>query len=386
MKRHIDEYLTPKIRTRILELVGLNLDENSVMSLMSNELFAFEEYMLDETIRFTKYLIWLKDKNKNTDRAFEKYKEKTGQNISKFENTNKSTISREEQENYEMKMNQRRKEQARIDALSASVNHNKLKDIDKLESEIEAEITHKNEFTETVDKLFGELSDEELEATFSSLIENKNESKMFNETISSFLAELEMPVEEDAYGADETLAFEDKLNIFAKTPDLNDVEFNETINNVDLGEESFKEINLNEETKIKEISFENIIKQATIVEQQELDTEESISFEDNNTQTIEESMFAENEFDDISAVNLDEITKTLGLDNREKITFADVFSNDHEDKTVKVNEDISSNKNEETFSSTIDAFNFLDKMESKYDDILKEETIIDNDDDDDEEK
>lgn len=111
-KMTIDECLTSKLRFEIEKLIDLNLDLNSIWDLIQDDLEPYETYMQLEVQRFIKYLLWLRDNNKNRNDAFLKYKRYTVNLNPNFRN--EVPIS---------DLEQKWKDQRRIDELSALMNY-----------------------------------------------------------------------------------------------------------------------------------------------------------------------------------------------------------------------------------------------------------------------
>lgn len=105
----LDECLNPALRTKIKKLVELNLDSDSIWDLLDPNLKTYEDYMYSEVEKYVKYVLWLRENNRSLDNAYEKYKNYT-QNVT--QNFKRDLANR-------LELEQKRKDQQRIDELSA---------------------------------------------------------------------------------------------------------------------------------------------------------------------------------------------------------------------------------------------------------------------------
>lgn len=105
----LDECLNPALRTKIKKLVELNLDSDSIWDLLDPNLKSYEDYMYNEVEKYVKYVLWLRENNRSLDNAYEKYKNYT-QNVT--QNFKRDLANR-------LELEQKRKDQQRIDELSA---------------------------------------------------------------------------------------------------------------------------------------------------------------------------------------------------------------------------------------------------------------------------
>lgn len=349
IKKYIDEYLTNKLRTKIQELVELNLDENIIMSLMSNDMFAFEDYQSEETLRFTKYLIWLKEKNKDSSNAFEKYKHHTGQEQKINQpKSNDPLVQTNNPQEIAALIEQRRREQAKIEALSnqmiSKINQNKTsffineakeKTIEQVNNSIDS--TNDLNYETFVDELFEDLSDEEIDKTLSMIVESQGED--LEATVSKFLDDLQKPINEDTYGINQTLNNDDKFKLFADELGLNDAAFSETINNVPFEEVTIVNDAIDlDTTDLQEITFADIVDEGITLssdnDYNSFSTQSLLDDYDDDTLTTEKDTFDDmtelsmNQLEDIQIQT--EIFSDETLDN--EINYDEIpFSSEMED-------------------------------------------------------
>ncbi|AVP49149.1 hypothetical protein [Williamsoniiplasma luminosum] len=315
----IDEYLTQKIRNKIDELVDLNLGEDAIFSLLSNELYGYDDYMILEIRRYIMYVIWLNDKNKDKSNAFEKYKKRIEQIASTPEENIPPTNLQDEKNhldrdnNNEALVAQRRKEQARIEELSKMMR-------DSYE-ESQPIIPQKIDANKIMDQVIDSMSDEELQETLTIMLDK-------DPTINKDFGDIFSDYDKDESLNDFTLSFEEKQKIFNSNhpSEASDLELNQTLYEIETDD---KTTTITLESKTEEITFKDIV------------DEQSASFEP--TYSINPEIFDSTLEEDNGTQNLDD----TAFFNHELEEFE---TNDEDDQNVE----------------TQQAFDFLKDMEAKY--------------------
>lgn len=268
-KVFIDEYLSLPLRQRIDELVDLNLDLESILSLLSNDLYQFDDYMIVEIKRYLKYLLWLKKHHKERSQAFEKYKKQTNQKHPKNEilpsnfRQNSTSIKLEN----EFLLSQIRKERKRIDEVS-NFNHHKETEDENLKTA--------DFFTDSIDEILETLTDEEIQSTLQAILAAEKEKGP---------NDVEEPKDE-------------KTELDEPNPDPQPKSFSE------------------ETKKISDLTFDDILNENTATSPS-ISTAKQTLFdfdylEDNGTQTVNDSFEVDNE----EHLELQDFTTT----QKEKIT------------------------------------------------------------------
>ncbi|PPE05175.1 hypothetical protein [Williamsoniiplasma lucivorax] len=304
-KIFIDEYLTEKIRNKINELVNLNLDANAVMSLLSNELFGYADYMRTEVKRYVMYMIWLHDKNKDTSDAFLKYKKRTNQmapDQTDFD-LNGQKVHLNRNHDNELVIAQKRKEEARIQELSKLI-------YKEFEQEHHQEpIIKPIDTNKILDQVIESMSDDELQQTLTSMLDK-------DPTINKDLGDIMSEYEKDDTLVSFTLPFEEKQKLFEadSNDELTHLEFNQTLNEIEEHDPTLTTVLLGPDTT-NDITFEDIVETQTNL----LDPTYSINpeifdatlEEDNGTQNLDDVEFLNDDFD---FVNYDEDSTQQALE------------------------------------------------------------------------
>ncbi|WP_026389827.1 hypothetical protein [[Acholeplasma] multilocale] len=325
MKHNIKDFLNERLINKIDEYVDMNLDTETVVSIMSNEFYSFSDELLDDVKKYISFVIWLKDNHKDRTNSF-------GRFVARIEALTKKEEIAEVVEKKVVKteahaefLEQRRKEQERIDHYSKLIHQqasrektevinqelaNQIEEIreeviDKTINNINVDFNEDPTMAQTIDidDILEDLDDEELEKTVEGLLD---------ETI-----DVPFKLDEFTDNFDKTIDYSARKEVYENAIEefeLNSDEYSKTFAELDL--EEVEEDEFGSTTQIpsilEDLDDEEMLK--TILEDLEDEFEELTDnvytvTQDNNTQTIdEEAIFGEDEFD------LDAVTQQFDLD------------------------------------------------------------------------
>lgn len=174
----LDECINPALRMKIKKLVELNLDPDSIWDLLDPNLRTYEDYMYAEVEKYVKYVLWLRESGRSLDNAYEKYKNYT-QNYNR--NFKRDLATR-------LELEQKRRDQERIDELSALMRYSRTqkktleasaKDLEKpevLSSDVKVDLrvepivnssfleTQNSQVSETKNETYNEKDEEDTES------------------------------------------------------------------------------------------------------------------------------------------------------------------------------------------------------------------------------
>ncbi|AUF83566.1 hypothetical protein CXP39_02010 [Mesoplasma syrphidae] len=156
MKIKIRDHMDTKMLNKIQDyVVNLNLDADSVMSIMAKEFYHFDDATLLEAKKFVMYLIWLHDNNKSLKDAFDNFVERLELLERQKEREHaRAQRGRPDFEKQRLQIEERRREQQRIDRYATLARQQREREeAKKLENDAnnltDIEITRSEEKDET---------------------------------------------------------------------------------------------------------------------------------------------------------------------------------------------------------------------------------------------
>ncbi|WP_027063267.1 hypothetical protein [Mesoplasma seiffertii] len=382
MKIKIREHMDTKMLNKIQDyVVNLNLDADSVMSIMAKEFYHFDDATLLEAKKFVMYLIWLHDNNKSLKDAFENFVERLEMlERQKERETARVQRGRPDFEKQRLQIEERRREQQRIDRYAALARQQRereeqqareLETTEKPTDILEFEVTKSEEKDETfvvqADKTveYIKLSPEEVD--YEKTLDFTARKEIYNQAVKNIdntrpsMTESKLEAILDEITINHSYGIDDEDNHLTLDEVLNSTfgeDFDQTYDNSTHTLDEDLVFTENEDTRtmgIEDLDLESI-------NFEEVDELKTFNQKHYTTTTISSTDYVLSSNENLSRVTPAEIAKTIN----------DVFKDEDDNIEETLNDYLDNYDNEQELTRTI--------IEALNDEDILNTLVADNDD------